>query len=433
MAIFAMQFDRKRLMNVADALAIGVAVSLPWSTSVTSILIALWVLALVPTLNWADVRRELVTPAGGLPVLMVVFGALGMLWADVSLIERWKGLESFFKLLVILLLLVQFRRSERGICVLAGYLVSCILLLAVTGIVAAITPPGSWWANPENHTIGKSAATQSGEFVTCIFGLLFLAVECVERRRWWWLAGLVAVALGMLANIFFVATGRTALVIIPVLLVLFAVKKLNWKGMALLFACGVVVAAIGWLSSPYLRDRTIQLWTDYQEYKESNAITSSGQRVVFYENSLKFIRQAPIIGNGTGSIGALFDRVVDSKAVSEGYRSNNPHNQTFAVAIQLGLLGAAVLWAMWIAHVLLFRGSGLAEWVGLVVVVQNIVGSLFNSHLFDFGQGWVYVFGVGVTGGMVLKRRSGLGGREAVEQQGDQHATGAQRGGVDNK
>jgi len=48
-----------------------------------------------------------------------------------------------------------------------------------------------------------------------------------------------------------------------------------------------------------------------------------------------------------------------------------------AVAIQLGLVGAAVLWAMWIAHFLLFRGNGLAEWVGLVLVVQNIVGSLF--------------------------------------------------------
>ncbi len=41
-----------------------------------------------------------------------------------------------------------------------------------------------------------------------------------------------------------------------------------------------------------------------------------------------------------------------------------------------------------------------------MLVVQNIVGSLFNSHLFDFTQGWVYVFGVGVAGGMVLKNRA---------------------------
>jgi len=48
------------------------------------------------------------------------------------------------------------------------------------------------------------------------------------------------------------------------------------------------------------------------------------------------------------------------------------------------MVGALVLWAMWVAHLVLFRGGGLMEWVGLVIVVQNIVGSLFNSFLFDF-------------------------------------------------
>ena len=61
---------------------------------------------------------------------------------------------------------------------------------------------------------------------------------------------------------------------------------------------------------------------------------------------------------------------------------------------------------MWIAHFLLFRGQGFAAWIGLVVVVQNIVGSLFNSHLFDFTHGWGYVIGVGVAGGIALRNAS---------------------------
>jgi len=32
-----------------------------------------------------------------------------------------------------------------------------------------------------------------------------------------------------------------------------------------------------------------------------------------------------------------------------------------------------------------------------------VVSSTVNSHLFDFSQGWLYVFGVGVAGGTVLK------------------------------
>jgi hypothetical protein len=36
-------------------------------------------------------------------------------------------------------------------------------------------------------------------------------------------------------------------------------------------------------------------------------------------------------------------------------------------------------------------------------VVENIVSSVAHSHLFDFGNGWLYVFAVGVLGGVVLR------------------------------
>jgi hypothetical protein len=62
---------------------------------------------------------------------------------------------------------------------------------------------------------------------------------------------------------------------------------------------------------------------------------------------------------------------------------------------------------MWLAHFRLFFSSSLTAWAGTVVVVQNVVSSLFNSHLFDFTEGWIYVFGVGVIGGMVLRERDG--------------------------
>src|SRR5436190_9528961 len=102
--------DRKRLALIADWAAVGVAVSLPWSTSVTSILLVVWLLTLLPTLNVAMVRREVETAAGGLPVLLWLLAAIGMLWAEVSWAERVHGLDGFNRLLVIPLLLAQFRR-----------------------------------------------------------------------------------------------------------------------------------------------------------------------------------------------------------------------------------------------------------------------------------------------------------------------------------
>jgi hypothetical protein len=123
--------------------------------------------------------------------------------------------------------------------------------------------------------------------------------------------------------------------------------------------------------------------------------------------SLASVEMAPIIGHGTGSIPEQFRQAAFAQAGDPSVAHVNPHDQIMAVAIQLGLVGAALLVAMWIAHFMLFRGGGLDSWVGMIIVVQNVVASLVNSHLFDFTQGWLYVFGVGVAGGMVLRKRDG--------------------------
>jgi O-antigen ligase len=90
----------------------------------------------------------------------------------------------------------------------------------------------------------------------------------------------------------------------------------------------------------------------------------------------------------------------------------NPHNQTLNVAVQWGVIGVALLYAMWILHLLMFRGEGLAAWIGLLVVVQNVFTSLFNSHISDFHEGWMYVLGVGIAGGMLLRRGARTGATE---------------------
>jgi O-antigen ligase len=397
--------SQKKLATGSDILAVAIAVSLPWSTSATSILVALWFFTLVPVLRWDEVRRESLTLAGGLPVLLVLLGAAGMLWADVALIERWKGLDSFLKLLAIPLLLVQFRRSGHGNWVFAGYLLSCIVLLAATTIVIAVPPLAAKFLHFDN-VIVKNAATQSGEFVICIFGLLYLLVGAIEQRRWPWALVCAAVVLVMLGNIFYFSTGRTALVTIFVLFVLLVFKIQNIKTIVGLLAAAIVLGIIAWMSSPYLRERTEAVQVEAQKYAKTNERTSTGERLEFWKKSAEFMRGAPIIGHGTGSIRTLFEKAASGQIGAAGVAAANPHNQTLAAGIQLGVLGMVVLWAMWLAHLILCRGNSVAAWIGLVVVAQNITGSLFNSHIFDFAQGWTYVVGVGIAGGTILRQRA---------------------------
>jgi hypothetical protein len=414
--------SRSNLFDLADWLAIAIVASLPWSTSATAILVVLWVIAFIPTTSWSGVRREFLTAAGGLPVLLFLLGAVGMLWADVAWTARLSGLDPFAKFLVIPLLLAHFRRSDRADWVFGSYLVSCMALLVVSYVMWRWFPP----PHALKH-IGvpvKNAPTQSGEFATCLLVLLYPAYERLLRRRWALLAGIAFLIVAMLANMFFVALGRTSLVDLLVLIAIFAATQVGNRSRIVLIAGVVLIAAAGWFSSSYLRARVTQIWTDAQKYEASDAANSSGERLEFYKKSIRFMRAAPILGHGTGSIHEQFIRSSIGKTGAAGVASTNPHNQTFAVGIQLGLIGVALLWVMWAAHVWLFRGGGLIAWIGLVVVVQNIVGSAFNSHLFDFLQGWTYVMGVGVAGGAVLKRRaaSTLGTRKIPQQEYDEGA-----------
>src|SRR3974390_2693062 len=168
-------FDRVRAERLADWLAIALAVSLPWSTSATGILAALWAIVVIPTLEWPDTRRILLTAAGGLPVLLVMLGVAGMLWADVSWAERWDGVGSFFKLVAIPLFFAQYSRSERGNHLFVAYLISCALVL-LASLAMAIWPNLPHTA-PHYGVMVKNAPTQSGEFAICIAGLIPGAAE----------------------------------------------------------------------------------------------------------------------------------------------------------------------------------------------------------------------------------------------------------------
>ena len=168
-------------------------------------------------------------------------------------------------------------------------------------------------------------------------------------------------------------------------------------------AGAVALVGLAWVTSPQLRERVDSVGREYQLYKEQGASTSVGERLEFWRKSLRFFTEAPIMGHGTGSTEGLFEQAAVGQTGIAAEIIRNPHNQTLNVAVQWGVLGVIVLYAMWFSHLMLFRGGGPMAWIGLLVVVQNFFTSLFNSHIFDFHEGWMYVLGVGVAGGLALK------------------------------
>ena len=400
----------ERLARVADWLAVGVAVALPWSISISQILTVAWLLALIPALDVAALRQALRSRAGGLPVLLWLLALVGMAWAHAPWSERLAGLEGFHKLLVIPLLFAQFSRSERGIHVVCGFFISCTaLLLASWGLMALWKCCSVYVPGKIPGLLVKDYIAQSSEFLVCAFGLLGYAADRWRTRHGRRAAAAFFLACLFLGNIFYIAPGRTALAIMPLLLIVFGFRYFGWRGVAAACVAGAVLAAVAWAASPLLRGRVIASFSEVQAYESGNALSSSGIRLDLWKKSLGIIASAPLFGHGTGSTPEQFRAVAAGDPAALG--AVNPHNQIFAVAIPLGLVGAAMLIAMWVAHLALFRGPGLIAWLGIVIVTQNLASAPVNSHLFDSLHGWLYVFGVGALGGIALRQRRAMESR----------------------
>jgi len=394
--------------TAVDVLAVLLALSLPWSTSLVGILGVVIVLAMMPFLDVEAFLRSLRRPISALPIVFFLLALVGTLWSDAAWGARVYAVGPTAKLLVLPFLFYHFERSQRGQWVFVAFLVSCTLLMVMSWIVA-FKPGLALKVIDDGVSRGifvKNYIDQSQEFTLCAVALAYPTVMSLRAKRIWPALLLAALGLSFVVNMAFVIVSRTALVTMPIMAAVFGLLHLRLRTNLMILAAAIVVAAAAWLASAQLETTLTRFSTEYREYKDTGRATSIGERLEYWRKSLRFFAEAPVIGHGTGSTRGLFVQAATGPAgLAASQVIGNPHNQTLNVAVQWGMIGVVILYAMWLLHLQLFRGDGFANWIGLLVVVQNIFTSLFNSHLFDFHEGWMYVLGVGIAGGMVVKAR----------------------------
>ncbi|WP_166294897.1 O-antigen ligase family protein [Bradyrhizobium sp. 2S1] len=395
-------------LHATDTMIALAAASLPWSTTALAVFMLLWLVAVLPTIDWEQFVLDLARPSFALPIALVALALVGLAWSEADWTERLHGIKPLSKLLLLPFLLGYFQRSQRGLWVFTAFLASCALMMVLSWIVLAL--PQLKLAHTASAGVPvKNYVDQSQEFALCAFALALPALTAMRARQWRIAAGCLALILLFLANMFYVVSARTALVYMPVLLILFASLHLSRRATRLLFAAVAAASLVVWTTSPYLRQRIADVGIEYRAH-DTSGIASTAQRLTYWRKSVKFIAGAPWLGHGTGAIKHMFTQDAAGQTGLQAEVINNPHNQTFSVGIQWGLIGILLLYAMWTSHIRLFTGRDLVSrdlvtWIGLAVVVQNITSSLLNSHLSDFHEGWMYVIGVGVAGGMALRAR----------------------------
>jgi O-antigen ligase len=409
--------DPAAWITTTDIFLILVALSLPWSTSLVAIFAVAALVSMAPFFDGKAFLQSLKRPISVFPVALFALALFGTLWSGAPWGTRLYAVGPAAKLLMLPVLFYHFGRSARGVQVFTAFLVSCILLMAMSWLVA-FDPRLALRSGAEYGVPVKNYIDQSQEFALCAVVLAYPVIALLRAGRRVPALALGAIALNFVVNMAFVVVSRTVLVTMPVMLAAFALLHLRWRASVIILGVAIVLAGLAFAASPQLRWTIETFSRDYKLYKEQNLPTSMGLRLEYWQKSLRLFSEAPVFGHGTGSTRGLFEQAAVGRVGAAADVVSNPHNQTLNVAVQWGVVGIIALYAMWLSHLLLFRGDGLMAWIGLMVVVQNFFTSLFNSHIFDFNEGWMYVLGVGIAGGMILKagpRAASSSTRNSVE------------------
>lgn len=398
---------RRRLAAGRQIAAVLTAFMLPISTSGQAIAVSIFVVLALLTLDRERFNATMRMPAAYLPVLLFALLVIGTLWSIQPIGPALKWVEPYAKLLLIPLVMASMISPREALQIGYGFLAACLILLALSWL-SFLWPAGPWgWFKSPGVPV-KDNAVQSGCFALCAFGLAIAAVRTWsqgERRR-----ALAAAMLALLffADIFFIFVSKTGLLIAMALLGLLLIHCGNWRRAGLIAVPALLLVAIAlWASAPAQR-RLTQFSVDVSSSEAASVISSpesvsTAARMDFWTKAVGFIGQAPLFGHGTGSIKPLYQSMEASAPSPYGEATPDPHNQFFHVVLQVGLVGGALLLAMWIAHGWMFLGGGVAGILGQAIVLQNVIGSLFNSHLITVTQGMLYCLAVGLLGAVVRR------------------------------
>lgn len=354
--------------------------TIPFSTTVsitlTFLIIGCWILS--------SQYRTLPTILCENPVALaalLLYGLLlvGTLYSDATIEASSLMLRKYRELLVLLVLLPFMQKEKYRRWTINAFVAASVVTLLGSYLKDLGVLP--------MHRVGT--ATFKSHITHSLF-MAFFAYFCAYQtakpatRHWIWLG----LCLLTTFNLFFIVHGRTGQVIFFLLMLLFFFQRFSTKH-ALILAPLLLLCIVGALGLSGKVNRFQEAIVNSSNYLlgQQNLDTSMGQRLYFWQNSIRLIREHPITGYGTGSFAAEFIRITKGK----GLHTHNPHNEYLMISVQLGAIGlVAYLWFLacqWRHSIDLPEDQ---RWFAQGVVLSLSVNSLLNSTFLDHTEGHWY-------------------------------------------
>lgn len=359
--------------------------SLPTSNALMNMSLGLVVVCLLWRRDFRQVMPLLRQPLVWLPVVMFALLAVSLLTQNHDYGPKMVG--KYQKLLYVLPLALFFLADPRLVTrFINGFLLANAVILAIslTSGVWHVTLGG---LNPLNPTVFKLQITQNVFMAFAALVWLSRAFAQSGVRRW----GYGLLVLLAVANVLLMVQGRTGYVALFIGVGLWLLLTLpRWQRIGVL-VCGLLVAVVLVLIPNRATERLTLglqevrhcvLASADQAYQACD--NSMGQRTAFARESLRLIKQAPLLGNGAGSFWY--------GNAQTGYSVHNPHNEYLLETVQNGLLGLALFLGWMLCCFRAAWQQPIACRNLLVAVLSSYLAChLFNSFLLDSAEGHLFV------------------------------------------
>jgi len=378
-------------------LAIAIGFTLPVSTAMDNVLLALLLACWLASGGWQEKFAAIRANPVALAILaLFTLVALGLAWSHGPLQDGLLYLKKYSNLLLMPILVTVFTNAtdrQRGLLAFAAAM-ALTALLSVALAVGALPVGGVITGMPSDPTVFKKHITQN---LFMAFGFLVFAefARCSAKRshRLLW-AGLAALA----AFDVLLVHGRSGYLVLPALAVLLLFERWRWRGLAAAVVAVLVSFAVAYQLSSGFRGRVSAAEVEARQWQPGVATqTSVGIRLEFYRNTLGIIEQHPLIGVGTGGFAEAYAQRVQGTGMQPTY---NPHNQYLLITAQLGVVGLVLLlwvFAQWWRCARQLPGE-IERTLARGLVLTYVIASLLNSVLIDHAEGLLF----GWMGGLLF-------------------------------
>lgn len=343
--------------------------------------------------SFSDIRIKLVFAFWG-------WVAIATLWSPADFGLRFEEVWSWRKLLLFPMAWVLFRdpRLKRAAVFTLIVTAGIYMFFSWAGHLGYVSLDRAPSQLLENH------ATQGVVFAS--MSLLMLIMMKTETLPVWVKLVFCLLIAGMVTNIIYVLTGRTAYVALLLLAPYGAwlvASRLKWLSAAVV----LVVISLALYNSDTAKSRVAQGLNEFDTTisGEAESYTSMGIRWVYWENTLRMIAANPILGSGSGGFSEDYAHIV---ADDEGWRAtvtDDPHQQYLLIAGEQGLVGLALFLAVLVA-MLISRGDDSNRLGALGILMMTALNGMFNGHFGSFVEGRLFWIMMGVLLSSTLPLKS---------------------------